>query len=145
MIEIHESAQSYFRKLIEGQGIDGLGLRLAVSNPGTPQAECELSRGPHVPVRANPGSSMVEIFGRIIFEKRRCAALLLGAVGKEATDAGNETLPLALFALMTVAAVGTILVWAPTLSLVAVGLRSGSAVILALACGLLLALEQTPA
>lgn len=43
MIEIHQSAQSYFKKLIDGQGIDGLGLRLAVCQPGTPQAECELS------------------------------------------------------------------------------------------------------
>ncbi|MDX1571783.1 MAG: NifU family protein [Xanthomonadales bacterium] len=43
MIEIHASAQEYFKKLIDGQDIPGLGLRLAVSAPGTPQAECELS------------------------------------------------------------------------------------------------------
>ena len=43
MINIHDSAQQYFARLLQQQDIDGLGLRLAVAQPGTPMAECELS------------------------------------------------------------------------------------------------------
>lgn len=43
MIQITRSAQNYFSKLIADQEVEGLGLRLAVSHPGTPRAECELS------------------------------------------------------------------------------------------------------
>lgn len=43
MIDVQESAQTYFRKLISQQDIKGLNLRLMVSQPGTPSAACELS------------------------------------------------------------------------------------------------------
>ena len=42
MIEITPSAQTYFSKLITQQDDDGLGLRIAVSHPGTPGAACDL-------------------------------------------------------------------------------------------------------
>lgn len=42
MIEISESAQRHFRKLIDAQGGDGLGIRLRVHDAGTPKADCEL-------------------------------------------------------------------------------------------------------
>lgn len=43
MINIHESAQQYFKHLIEQQDATGLGLHISVSQPGTPGAACELS------------------------------------------------------------------------------------------------------
>lgn len=42
MIEISKSAQRHFRKLIEAQGGDGLGIRLHVRDAGKPAADCEL-------------------------------------------------------------------------------------------------------
>ena len=42
MIEISERAQQHFRRLLAQQGSEGLGIRLHVTDPGTPAANCEL-------------------------------------------------------------------------------------------------------
>jgi len=42
MIEITESAQSYFQRLIEQQDEVDLGLRISVNQAGTPNAGCDL-------------------------------------------------------------------------------------------------------
>ncbi len=42
MINITQTAQDYFNKLIGQQDEEGLGLRIAVSHPGTPGAACDL-------------------------------------------------------------------------------------------------------
>ncbi|MEO6969259.1 MAG: NfuA family Fe-S biogenesis protein [Rhodanobacteraceae bacterium] len=42
MIEISDSAQRHFRKLIEAQGGDDLSVRLRVRDAGMPSADCEL-------------------------------------------------------------------------------------------------------
>jgi Fe/S biogenesis protein NfuA len=42
MIQISESAQSHFRKLIEREALPGLGVRLAAMNAGTPSADVRL-------------------------------------------------------------------------------------------------------
>lgn len=42
MLELTESAQRHFRKLIDGQSIAGLGVRLHAVHPGTPKADCRL-------------------------------------------------------------------------------------------------------
>ncbi len=42
MIEISKSAQKYFQRLISQQDEDGLGLRISVNQPGTPNASCDL-------------------------------------------------------------------------------------------------------
>jgi len=42
MIQISESAQTHFRKLIEREELPGLGVRLAAMNPGTPTADVRL-------------------------------------------------------------------------------------------------------
>ncbi|TKR33363.1 NfuA family Fe-S biogenesis protein [Luteimonas gilva] len=42
MIQISESAQSHFRRLIEREGLPGLGVRLAAVQPGTPGADVRL-------------------------------------------------------------------------------------------------------
>jgi len=46
MIEISDSAQQYFTRLIEQQDEEGLGLRIAVNDPGTPGASCDLQFSP---------------------------------------------------------------------------------------------------
>lgn len=42
MIAIGAEAQGYFRRLVEQQGEDTLGVRLAVAHAGTPKADCRL-------------------------------------------------------------------------------------------------------
>lgn len=42
MIEITDSAQEYFARLISQQEMDDIGLHLSVLNPGTPNAACDL-------------------------------------------------------------------------------------------------------
>jgi Fe/S biogenesis protein NfuA len=42
MIQISQSAQDYFSHLISQQDEAGLGLRISVNFPGTPQASCDL-------------------------------------------------------------------------------------------------------
>jgi Fe/S biogenesis protein NfuA len=42
MIQISESAQTHFRKLIEREALPGLGVRLAAMNPGTAKADVRL-------------------------------------------------------------------------------------------------------
>jgi Fe/S biogenesis protein NfuA len=42
MIQISESAQEHFRKLIEREALPGLGVRLAANDPGTPRADVRL-------------------------------------------------------------------------------------------------------
>jgi Fe/S biogenesis protein NfuA len=42
MIQIAESAQDHFRRLLAQQGIAELGIRMRVIHPGTPKADCQL-------------------------------------------------------------------------------------------------------
>ncbi|MBN7138714.1 Fe-S biogenesis protein NfuA [Lysobacter enzymogenes] len=42
MINISESAQAHFRKLIEREALPGLGVRLSAVHPGTPRADVRL-------------------------------------------------------------------------------------------------------
>jgi Fe/S biogenesis protein NfuA len=42
MIQISESAQAHFRRLLEREDLPGLGVRLAASSPGTPKADVRL-------------------------------------------------------------------------------------------------------
>lgn len=42
MIQISESAQVHFRKLIEREALPGLGVRLSAVHPGTPRADVRL-------------------------------------------------------------------------------------------------------
>ena len=42
MIQISESAQAHFRKLIERESAPGMGVRLAAMKPGTPNADVRL-------------------------------------------------------------------------------------------------------
>lgn len=42
MIQISESAQQHFRRLIEREALPGLGVRLSAMHPGTPRADVRL-------------------------------------------------------------------------------------------------------
>jgi Fe/S biogenesis protein NfuA len=42
VFSISDTAQQHFRRLIEQQGIDGLGIRIKALHPGTPKADCQL-------------------------------------------------------------------------------------------------------
>lgn len=42
MISISDTAQTHFRRIIQSQGIDGVGIRLAAIHPGTAKADCRL-------------------------------------------------------------------------------------------------------
>lgn len=42
MINISDTAQQHFRKLIEREALDGLGVRLSAVNPGKPNADARL-------------------------------------------------------------------------------------------------------
>jgi Fe/S biogenesis protein NfuA len=42
MIQISDSAQRYFRKLIERESVPGMGVRLSAMDPGTPTADAKL-------------------------------------------------------------------------------------------------------
>ena len=42
MLTLSDTAQTHFRRLIEQQGIDGLGIRIQAVQPGTPKADCRL-------------------------------------------------------------------------------------------------------
>ena len=42
MIEITENAQNHFRKLLQSQGVDAVGIRISAVNPGTPSADARL-------------------------------------------------------------------------------------------------------
>ena len=42
MLILTESAQRHFRRLIEQQDIEGLGVRMHAVHPGTPKADCRL-------------------------------------------------------------------------------------------------------
>jgi Fe/S biogenesis protein NfuA len=42
VLSISDTAQQHFRRLLEQQGIDGLGIRIKATNAGTPKADCVL-------------------------------------------------------------------------------------------------------
>ena len=42
MIQVSDSAQAHFRKLIDRESLPGLGVRLSAMHPGTPQADVRL-------------------------------------------------------------------------------------------------------
>jgi len=65
MIEITDNAQEYFAKLIAQQEMDDIGLHIAVLNPGTPNASCDLQF--HVPGQ-NAGNGSAEPERTIAYE-----------------------------------------------------------------------------
>jgi Fe/S biogenesis protein NfuA len=62
MIDISETAQRHFLRLIEQQGIDGLGIRLRAVNPGTPNADCQLEFCEHADLAGDEWTLQCEGF-----------------------------------------------------------------------------------
>lgn len=89
MIQISETAQTHFRKLIAAQGGDDLGIRLRARNPGSPVADCELEfceAG-----ERNGDDWVVECAGFNLYVDTASAPWLDGAeVGYKATPTGGE-------------------------------------------------------
>ena len=65
MIQVHDSAQNYFKHLIEQQDATDLGLHISVSQPGTPGAACELTFC--MPDEIDAGDSRIEFPGFDMF------------------------------------------------------------------------------
>ena len=96
MIQISETAQTYFRKLIEREDIDGLGVRLSAQNPGTNRADVRLEF-------AEPGEPVSythldvykrQVAGRSISSKSNsgCAA----SVSSTSSSASSDSIPVSL-------------------------------------------------
>lgn len=68
MITITETAQTYFQRLIAQQDEQGLGLRIAVNQPGTPAASCDLQFCPAD--QALPDDQVVEYSGFKLYVAR---------------------------------------------------------------------------
>jgi Fe/S biogenesis protein NfuA len=47
MIQISESAQAHFRRILESQGDDAVGIRISAVHPGTPRADARLEFAEH--------------------------------------------------------------------------------------------------
>src|SRR4249919_1920512 len=47
MINISETAQGHFRRLLESQGGDAVGIRISAVHPGTPRADARLEFAEH--------------------------------------------------------------------------------------------------
>ncbi len=68
MIEITESAQEHFSKLLASQG-EGTGIRVFVVNPGTPHAECGVSYCPQDAVEKDDLKISFEAFNAYVDEE----------------------------------------------------------------------------
>jgi Fe/S biogenesis protein NfuA len=74
MIEITETAQTYFLRLIEQQDEEALALRISVNHPGTPGANCDLQFCPQG--QNMPDDHTVEFPGFKVFVARASAPWL---------------------------------------------------------------------
>ncbi len=77
MIQISESAKSYFSHLISQQDEEGLGLRISVSSPGTPNANCDLQFCPQG--SEGPRDHKISLDGFDFFIDRQSASWLSDA------------------------------------------------------------------
>jgi Fe/S biogenesis protein NfuA len=62
MIQISESAQTHFRRLIEREALPGLGVRLSALHPGTPRADVRLEFAEHGDLQGDEWSMDCEGF-----------------------------------------------------------------------------------
>src|SRR5689334_2240970 len=85
MLILSESAQNHFRRLIEQQGIDGLGVRIQAVQPGTPNADCRLEFCEAADLRGDESSLPLD--GFILYIDAASVPYLSGAEIDYATDA----------------------------------------------------------
>ena len=89
MIEITQSAQDYFGRLIAQQEMDDVGLLLTVVNPGSPMASCDLQF--HVPGQTGQKEPEFEYDKFKLYVPEGTEHWLDGAkIHFETTDAGGQ-------------------------------------------------------
>jgi len=89
MIQIDDSAQHYFSKLIREQGISGMGIRLRAVHAGTPKGDCKLEFCEPEEVTAR--DYQLELADFSLFIDEASAPFLEGAsVAFAATKTGGE-------------------------------------------------------
>jgi len=74
MIQISDSAQTHFRRLLDSQGSDAAGIRISAVQPGTPSADCRLEFCDHDELRGD--ELVVECAGFSVFVPAESAAFL---------------------------------------------------------------------
>src|SRR6185369_13295857 len=77
MIQISETAQHHFRRLLESQGGDAVGIRLSAIHPGTPRADARLEFAEHGDLLGDEWEVQCE--GFILFVDAPSAKFLDGA------------------------------------------------------------------
>lgn len=90
-IKVTEPAQAYFRKIIAKQKMDGLAIRLTVTNPGTPGVECGILFCPKDYITPNDEHFKFEGFG-IVIDKNVSEFLEASHIDMGTDDKGEEIL-----------------------------------------------------
>ena len=89
MIQISESAQQHFRKLIEREALSGLGVRLSAVDPGTPRADVRLEFAEPADLKGDEWA--VDCNGFTLWLDASSTAYLDGAtIDYETRDAGGQ-------------------------------------------------------
>ncbi|MBU3826788.1 MAG: NifU family protein [Candidatus Anaerobiospirillum merdipullorum] len=90
-IKVTEPAQAYFRKIIAKQKMDGLAIRLTVTNPGTPGVECGILFCPKDYITPNDEHFKFEGF-EIVIDKNVSEFLEASHIDMGTDDKGEEIL-----------------------------------------------------
>jgi Fe/S biogenesis protein NfuA len=89
MIQISESAQTHFRRLLQTQGGDAVGIRISAVHPGTPRADARLEFAEHGDLLGDEWEVQCE--GFVLFVDAPSAKFLDGAeIDIQAQSAGSQ-------------------------------------------------------
>lgn len=89
MIQISESAQTHFRRLLQTQGGDAVGIRISAVHPGTPRADARLEFAEHGDLLGDEWEVQCE--GFVLFVDAPSAKFLDGAeIDMQAQSAGSQ-------------------------------------------------------
>ena len=90
-ITVTTPAQAYFKKIIDKQQMDGLAIRLTVTNPGTPGVECGILFCPKDYITPNDEHFKFEGF-EIVIDKNVSEFLEASHIDMGTDDKGEEIL-----------------------------------------------------
>ena len=89
MINISESAQTHFRRLLQTQGGDAVGIRISAVHPGTPRADARLEFAEHGDLLGDEWEVQCE--GFVLYVDAPSAKFLDGAeIDINAQSTGNQ-------------------------------------------------------
>ena len=89
MIQISESAQTHFRRLLQTQGGDAVGIRISAVHPGTPRADARLEFAEHGDLLGDEWEVQCE--GFVLYVDAPSAKFLDGAeIDINAQPTGNQ-------------------------------------------------------